>query len=409
MLTDLAFRTRRAVRTVRLYRLVLRTQQAIKMRNCVDTMISLCQSGRMVNFSSNDAPDANAMTAERRSLSSHYLRQLPKAEVHCHLEGCVPPRTAAVLAERHGVTLPAGALVGDGRYHFLNFDEGLEIYVAVSNSMQTADDFEAVTYESLMIGAEGGLRYREIAFNPQNHPELTYHEMISGILSGARAAEVDAGVVSRIVVAINRELGGEAALALVQDVLSHPHEEVVAIGLDSNELAGRPSEFIDAYDLAREAGLKLTAHAGEHGDPTEMVECLDLLRVDRIDHGYAALLDSALLSRTVASQIPYSACWFIDEPALEVEGRRRDVAAMAAAGLNMSLNSDDPALIGPELHEDFIDAAMHLDWTVEDAEKYVLAGLDACFADDATVARLRAEFTAELERLRPVAYGTDEQ
>jgi len=342
--------------------------------------------------------------ANIRPLTPSYLRQLPKAEVHCHLEGCVPPEIAIALAERNGVTLPAGALVGDGRYHFLNFDEGLAIYVAICRSMQTAGDFEAVTYASLLVGAERGLHYREIAFNPQNHPELTYEEMIGGILAGARAAEAEVGIVSRIVVAINRELGGEAGLDLVRQVIANPHDEVVAIGLDSNELAARPSEFIAAYDLAREHGLKLTAHAGEHGDPTEMVECLDLLRVDRIDHGYAALLDPVLLSRTVASQIPYSACWFIDEPALEVEGRRRDVGAMAAAGLNMSLNSDDPALIGPELDEDFIDAAAHLGWTVEDAEKYALAGLDACFADDATVTRLRTEFIAELERLRPTAY-----
>ncbi|MFJ3889887.1 adenosine deaminase [Streptomyces rubrogriseus] len=351
----------------------------------------------------------SAASPIRRRLSAEYLRALPKAEVHCHLEGCVPPETARRLAERHGVTLPAGARDGGGRYLFRNFDEGLAIYVAVSKSMQTRDDFRAVTYESLLAGADGGLRYREIAFNPQNHPELSYADMMDGILTGAREAQKEAGVESRVIVAINRELGGEAALALVRDVLAHPHDEVVAIGLDSNELAGRPSEFVAAYDLAREAGLKLTAHAGEHGDSTEMVECLDLLRVDRIDHGYAALLDPDLLSRTVASQIPYSACWFIDYPELEVEGRRRDVAAMAAAGLNMCLNSDDPALIGPELHDDFIDAAAHLGWTVEDAEKYALAGLDACFADDATTDRLRADFRAELERLRPVAYSSDDK
>ncbi|WP_078612731.1 adenosine deaminase [Streptomyces canus] len=345
----------------------------------------------------------------RQRLNPEYLRALPKAEVHCHLEGCVPPETARRLAERHGVTLPAGARDGGDRYLFRNFDEGLEIYVAVSNSMQTRDDFRAVTLESLLVGAEGGLRYREIAFNPQNHPELTYAEMMDGILAGAREARAEVGVESRVIVAINRELGGAAALDLVREVLAHPLDEVVAIGLDSNELAGRPSEFVAAYDLAREAGLKLTAHAGEHGDPTEMVECLDLLRVDRIDHGYAALLDPDLLSRTVASQIPYSACWFVDYPELEVEGRRRDVAAMAAAGLNMCLNSDDPALIGPELHECFIDATVHLEWTIEDAEKYALAGLDACFADDATVDRLRAEFSAELERLRPIAYGSDNE
>jgi adenosine deaminase len=336
------------------------------------------------------------------SLSEDYLRALPKAEVHCHLEGCVPPEMAVRLGKRHGVPLPATAVSG-GRYRFSCFDEGLAIYVAVSGSMRTASDFEEVTYASLMAAAEGGVRYREYAFNPQNHPGLAYAEMLRGILAGARAAQEAAGVVARIVVAINRELGGEAALGLVREVIEYPREEVVAIGLDSNELAARPSEFVAAYDLAREAGLRLTAHAGEHGDPSEIAECLDLLKVDRVDHGYAALLDPVVLSRSVASQVPFSACWFIDYPVAEVEGRRRDVAAMDAAGLNMCLNSDDPALIGPELHEDFIDAAAHLGWTVEDAERYSLAGLDACFADGATVERLRAVFSAELERIRPLA------
>jgi adenosine deaminase len=180
----------------------------------------------------------------------------------------------------------------------------------------------------------------------------------------------------------------------------------VAIGLDHHELAARPSEFVAAYDLARAAGFKLAAHSGEHGDPTEITECLDLLRLDRIDHGYAALLDPNLVARTVASQIPYSACWYIDASEEETEARRTDVAAMIEAGLNVSINSDDPGLNGPEIDDDFVDAAMHLGWTVDDAEKYSLAGLDACFADDATVARLREQFTAELEALRPLAYNS---
>lgn len=337
-------------------------------------------------------------------LSAEYLRALPKAEVHCHLEGCVPPAMARRLAARHGVTLPAGAHTGD-RYRFLDFPEGLAIYIAVSNSMQEVADFEAVTHQSLVTAAAAGVRYREFAFNPQNHPELTYDEMIGGIVTGARRAEAETGIVTRIVVAIDRILGGEAGLALVREVIAHPHPEVVAIGLDSDELAARPSEFVAAFDLARGAGLKLTAHAGEHGDSTEIVECLDLLAVDRIDHGYAALLDPELLARTVASQIPYSACWFLDYPVAEVEGRRRDVAAMVAAGLNLSLNSDDPALIGPELDDCLVDAAFHHGWTVEDAEKFALAGLDASFADATTLARLRAEFRAELEALRPLAHG----
>jgi adenosine deaminase len=332
------------------------------------------------------------------------MRMLPKAEVHCHLEGCVPPAVGVRLAQRHGVPLPAAA-VQNGRYNFSCFEEGLAIYVAVSKSMQTVGDFEEVTYASLMSAAEGGLRYREYSFNPQNHPDLTYSEMLRGILAGASAAQKDAGIVTRVVVAINRELGGAAGLALVREVIEHPHELVVGIGLDHHELAARPSEFIGAYDLAREAGLKLAAHAGERGDPSEIAECLDLLRVDRVDHGYAALLDQTLLARTAASQVPFSACWTVDNPPGEVVGRRRDVSDMTTAGLNVCLNSDDPALIGSELDVCMIDAAAQLDWTVEDAETYSLAGLAACFADDATVEHLRAQFTAELERIRPLAYS----
>jgi adenosine deaminase len=272
--------------------------------------------------------------------------------------------------------------------------------------MRTPRDFEEVTYASLMAAAAGGLRYREFAFNPQNHPDLDYDDMVRGILAGARAAREEAGVTTRLVVAINRELGGAAALELVKEVIAHPHEEVVAIGLDHNELVARPAEFVAAYDLAREAGLKLTAHTGERGDATEIVECLDLLKVDRVDHGYAALLDDQLLARSVASQVPYTACWFIDFPPGLVDDRRRDVAAMGKAGLNMCLNSDDPGMIGHQLGEDFVDAAERLNWTVEDAERFSLAGLDACFADEATVAQLRAEFIAELDRIRPLAYGS---
>jgi adenosine deaminase len=337
-------------------------------------------------------------------LSAEYLRRLPKAEVHCHLEGSVLPDLAAALARRHDMPLPATDL--SDAYRFTNLEEFLEIYVAVSRSRQTERDFEEVTYASLIAAAEGGLRYREFAFNPQNHPDLSYVEMVRGILRGARAVENEAGVVTRLVVAINRELGGKAALELVREVLEHPHDEVVGIGLDHNELVARPSEFVAAYDLARGAGLKLTAHTGERGDPTEIAECLDLLKVDRVDHGYAALLDPAVLSRSVASQIPYSACWFIDFPPGMVEQRRRDVAAMASGGLNLCLNSDDPGMIGPQLGEDFADASLHLGWTVDDAEKLALAGLDACFADNATVEQLRAEFSAELLRIRPLAYGS---
>ncbi|MFE0922987.1 adenosine deaminase [Streptomyces nigra] len=342
-------------------------------------------------------------TKPRKGLSEEYLRALPKAEVHCHLGGCVPTEMAARLAASHGVAIPESAVRHGGRYRFANFDEGLIVLNAVTSSMQTTRDFEEVTYVSLMTAASGGVRYREYYFDPQNHPALSYPEMLEGILAGAQAAEKETGVVARIVPAINRELGGEAAVELVQEIIRHPHEYVVGIGLDSDEKAGRPSEFIEAYALARDAGLKLSAHAGEHGDASEIREALDLLRVDRLDHGYAALDEPELLSRLVVSQLPVAACWFVDYPPPEVPGRIRDHRAMAAAGVNLSINSDDPALIGPELHDCYLDSALHMEWTIEDAEKYSLAGLEASFADKETIDRLTAEFKAEHQRIRHLA------
>jgi adenosine deaminase len=342
-------------------------------------------------------------TKPTTGLSREYLLALPKAELHCHLGGCVPTEMAARLAKSHGVEIPESAVRHGGRYRFANFDEGLVVLNAVTASMQTTRDFEEVTYVSLKTAASGGVRYREYYFDPQNHPELTYPEMLEGILAGAQAAEEEFGVVTRIVPAINRELGGEAAVELIREIIRYPHEYVVGIGLDSDEKAGRPSEFVAAYDLARDAGLKLSAHAGEHGDLDEVKEALDLLKIDRLDHGYAALEDPTLSSRLAASQMPVAACWFVDYPMPEVPGRIRDHIAMAAAGWNFSISSDDPALIGPELHDCYFDAALHMDWGIEDAERYSLAGIEGSFADSATKERLTAEFKAEFQRIRHLA------
>lgn len=336
-------------------------------------------------------------------LPASYLRLLPKAELHCHLEGSVPAALAVALARRNGVELPASDPAQ--LYRFETLEEFLVIYVAVSRAMQTPRDFEEVTYTSLAEAAEGGLRYREIAFNPSNHPALGYEAMLEGILRGCTAAERDTGVVSRIVVAINRELGGRCATSLVHEVVDHPCDEVVGIGLDHNELVARPAEFARAFDLGHRAGLRLTAHAGERGDPTEIRECLDVLKVDRVDHGYAVLGDPQLLDRCVRDQTPFAACWIVDVPEGLVEDRRRDMHAMIGAGLNISISSDDPAMIGSSIAADYEDAAARLAWTVADAERFSMAGLDGCFADDATADQLRRSFRSTLERIRSLAGG----
>jgi len=318
--------------------------------------------------------------------SPTFLRRLPKAELHCHLEGSVPAATAVALARAKGVALP----VADPAdlYRFSSLEEFLQRYVWVSGLLTTADDLAEATYAALTSAArEGGLRYREMSFNPTNHPDLPYAQALAGVRDGAAAALVDAGVTCRFVVAVNREQGATTALDLVREVVAHPCEEVVAVGLDHDELAARPGVFREAFALAAAAGLRRTAHAGERGDVTEVVECLDVLGVDRIDHGYAVLSDPALVRRLREAGTHLAACWstsVFHGPGEQTADRpvASPVGAMLAAGLAVSVNSDDPPMFGTDIGTEFVRAGQQLGWTREEAVDVALAGLRGAFLTD---------------------------
>ena len=350
--------------------------------------------------------------------SPDFLRRLPKAELHCHLEGSVPAATAVALARAQGVALP----VADPAdlYRFSSLEEFLDRYVWVSGLLTTADDFAGATYAALTSAArDGGLRYREMSFNPTNHPDLPYSQALAGVRDGAAAALADAGVTCRFVVAVNREQGATTALDLVREVLAHPCEEVVAVGLDHNELAARPGVFREAFALAASAGLHRTAHAGERGDATEVVECLDVLGVQRIDHGYAVLSDPALVRRLRDAGTHLAACWSTSvfhgpgpqdgtaeglvAPAVSLDavspGAVSPVGAMLAAGLAVSVNSDDPPMFGTDIGTEFVRAGRQLGWTREEAADVALAGLRGAFLPEEQRRALVTAFEEELAAL----------
>lgn len=337
--------------------------------------------------------------------SPTFLRRLPKAELHCHLEGSVPAATAVALARTKGVALP----VADPAdlYRFSSLEEFLQRYVWVSGLLTTADDLAEATYAALTSAArEGGLRYREMSFNPTNHPDLPYAQALAGVRDGAAAALVDAGVTCRFVVAVNREQGATTALDLVREVVAHPCEEVVAVGLDHDELAARPGVFREAFTLAAAAGLRRTAHAGERGDVTEVVECLDVLGVDRIDHGYAVLSDPALVRRLREAGTHLAACWstsvFHGPGEQAADGPAASpVGAMLAAGLAVSVNSDDPPMFGTDIGTEFVRAGQQLGWTREEAVDVALAGLRGAFLTDDQRRTAVAAFEEDLAALDP--------
>jgi adenosine deaminase len=348
-------------------------------------------------------PTIRLMAPTAPLAQADYLRRLPKAELHCHFEGSIPAVAAIELAERNGVALPTDD--PSKLYNFATLEEFLAVYVQISRAMRTPSDFAELTYACLTDAANsGGLRYREMAFNPTNHPELTYAEILAGMLDGVRSAQADTGVECRLIAAINREQSPGIAVDLVRDVIAHRCDEVIGIGLDHNELAGPPAAFTEAYALAAQAGLHRTAHAGERGDSVEIEQSVDLLGVERIDHGYAVLLDPALVNRAKEEGWHFATCWSTCLLYCDHDPARSQIGPMIDAGLRVSINSDDPPMFGTDIGQEFVYAGAALSWTPAQAVERAMAGLNGAFLDETDRARLVGDFRwriAELEAIAP--------
>jgi len=335
--------------------------------------------------------------ADAAAADADYLRRLPKAEVHCHLMGSVPPRTVFALAGRYGVPVPTAD--PDRLYRFSSLEEFLALFGVVSDVVRTPADLAEITYASLCDAATTGtLRYREMSVNPTNH-DLPYRELMAGVLDGVRSARADAGVDCRLVVAVNREQSAAVARDLVRAMADHRFDEVIGLGMDHNEKVGPPGRFAEVYAAAAAAGFALTAHAGERGDTGEVADTIDLLHVARVDHGYAVLDDADLVTRARDGGIAFGACWSTCTFHHGAAEAARRIGGMAAAGLRVCVNSDDPPMFGTDLGQEFVAAGTALGWTRADAARAARAGVDCSLLDAADRARLLAAVDAEIAAL----------
>jgi adenosine deaminase len=214
-----------------------------------------------------------------------FLKSLPKAELHFHLEGAVAATTAIELAEKHGLAMQD---FEDASKIFDSPDLGafLKAYDIICRSILDADGFHRVTYEMLERCAAGRGRYVEFFFSPQPHLDMGVHypTMLDGVVAAMRDAARDYGVQSRLIPALNRELGPQIGMKFLEFVLSDRREEVIGIGLDDDEVGHLPGPYAEVYRHARNAGLCLTAHAGENGASENISASLELLGCDRIDY-----------------------------------------------------------------------------------------------------------------------------
>ena len=332
-----------------------------------------------------------------------FVRKLPKTELHLHLEGAVDASTFVELADSHNVALPAHN-DPTSLFKFDDLPSFLRVYDLVCASMRTAADFRRTTFEALERCALGGARYVELFFSPHAHLAhgVAYATMLEGILAGFETAEVLYGVKANLIPAHSRELGPQQGEAFLDMVLAERIPEVVGIGLDYNEAPFPPAPFARMFARARDAGLNVTAHAGESGPSENVRDSIDILNVSRIDHGYHVIDDAALVEQCRRSQICFTCC---PSTTLYTTGWRNLAAPdhairrMIEAGLNVTIHSDDPTMFGTTLDHEYLLVARHFGLSPAALKAMVLAGVESSWLEKVTKQVMIAEWSAEIDRL----------
>jgi adenosine deaminase len=284
------------------------------------------------------------------------LMPLPKAELHLHIEGTLEPELAFELAARNGVALPyADTEELREKYRFEDLQSFLNLYYELMAVLRTERDFEDLANAYLARAAAQGVRHAEIFFDPQAHLArgIDMGTVVEGLWRALGSSEAEHGVSTRLILCFLRDESAESALATL-DAAKPYLDRIVGIGLDSAEVGHPPVKFREVYEAAAALGLRRVAHAGEEGPPEYITEALDVLGVERVDHGLRCMEDAALVERLVRERIPLTLC-----PLSNVRLRAVDaladhpLPAMLDAGLVCTVNSDDPAYFGGYAGDNF--------------------------------------------------------
>ena len=311
-----------------------------------------------------------------------YLRDIPKAELHMHLEGSLEPELMFEMARRNGVTLPYASVEAVRQaYVFGNLQSFLDIYYAGCRVLLREQDFYDLTWAYLSRAAGQGVRHAEVFFDPQTHSErgLAFGTVVTGIRRALLDGQQKLGVSTKLILCFLRHLSAEAAMETLRQAL--PYKDwIVAVGLDSSEVGYPPEIFRAVFDRARDEGFLAVAHAGEEGPPEYIWQALDFLKVSRIDHGVRCMEDPRLVRRLATEQVPLTVC-----PLSNVKlGVFRSLAEhnlkkLLDLGLCVTVNSDDPAYLGGYIAENFQAAQAELSLSRDDIHRLTRNSFQASF------------------------------
>jgi adenosine deaminase len=285
-----------------------------------------------------------------------FIAGLPKAELHLHIEGTFEPELMFQLAERNGITLPYENVEAlKTAYNFNQLQDFLDIYYQGMNVLRTEQDFFDLTWAYLEKVSRQSVRHVEIFFDPQGHVGRTiaFETALNGIYSALVKGEQDYDISFGLIMCFLRHLDEKDAFATLNMALPHK-DKIIGVGLDSSEKGNPPAKFQQVFAKAREEGFRLVAHAGEEGPPEYVYDTLDLLKVDRIDHGNASMQDPALIKRLVDEQMALTVCPLSNTKLCVVDDmQNHPLPQMLKAGIKVTINSDDPAYFGGYLNENY--------------------------------------------------------
>ncbi|MGW6697437.1 adenosine deaminase family protein [Nocardia sp. NPDC055049] len=306
-----------------------------------------------------------------------FLREVPKAELHCHFSGTVRHSTLVELARRNGFVLPPSL---EQAYSFTNFEELIDMIRVATQVFRTEEDFAQAAYEAMADGlADANVVHRELYLEVQYHMSqgVPFKVVMDGITAGLRAAKEDLGVTSRVIVAVDRQLSsGEDAVDIVRQTLAYEDELLAGIGLSGPEGAGPPQLFTDAFELAYREGLHRTNHVCEDNQPLALAPAShyaisrDLLHCERYDHGNNLVHDPIALRQAAADEASFAVVAFTS-----AESRRQrrwdSIHAMADAGLRLTINSDNPTMFGVSVSDSYNRIFDEFGWGVSEARTVV--------------------------------------
>ncbi len=306
----------------------------------------------------------------------------PKAELHIHLEGSLEPEMMLHLAKRNNLTLKYSSIDAiRNAYHFNNLQEFLDLYYQGMSVLKTEQDYFDLTYAYLTKAQQDHVTHAEMFMDPQAHLSrgIALNTIFDGITCAITQARQEYGIQASLIVCFLRHLSENDALKTFDQLMPFRHQ-FIGIGLDSSEQGNPPSKFKNLFDRARAEKLKLVAHAGEEGATDYVWEALDILGVDRIDHGNVISTDKALIQRVVADKIALTMCP-LSNRSLQVAKDLRQHPAMLLLnkGVRVTINSDDPAYFGGYVNQNYQALAEALSLTAQDLEKLIHMSLAAKF------------------------------